>query len=249
MRNYKMILAYDGSRYKGWQRLGRGELTIQAVLENVVSEVIGYEVDIHGSGRTDAGVHAKGQVAHMKVPFALKENVREACNQVLPEDIRILQITPVKSGFHSRYSAVAKWYQYYVDTAEKPDVFRRKYSCHYPEHLNVAAMKEASRLLIGTHDFSSFTDDKMLEKEKVRTIYEIKICEQNGQIRFSYHGDGFLQHMVRILTGTLLEVGSGKKQPSEILTILKERNRSCAGFMAPAKGLFLEKVEYKEEEA
>ena len=238
-----MILAYDGSRYKGWQRLGRGELTIQAVLENVVSEVIGYEVEIHGSGRTDAGVHAKGQVAHMKVPFVLKENVREACNQMLPEDIRILQITPVKSGFHSRYSAVAKWYQYYVDTNEKANVFQRRYTCQYPKKLDFDNMRKAAMYLCGTHDFSGFTDDKS-EKDKVRTISQIEITEEKGILCFTYDGDGFLQHMVRILTGTLLEVGSGEKASEDIPKILEAKERAQAGFMVPAKGLFLDKVEY-----
>ncbi len=248
MRNYKMILSYDGSRYKGWQRLGKDELTIQGLLEKAISEVTSQAVEVHGSGRTDAGVHAKGQVANMKLPILLEEDFGRKLNENLPEDIRVQQVVRVKNGFHSRYSAKAKWYQYYVDTREKADVFWRKYTCHYPEKLVLESMREASRYLIGTHDFSSFTDDKTEGKDRKRTIFQIEIQETDGVIRFSYYGDGFLQHMVRIVTGTLLEVGSGLRQPSDMAMILQKKERSYAGFMAPAKGLFLEKVEYEEEQ-
>lgn len=244
MKNYKLVLSYDGSRYKGWQRLGKDELTIQETLENAVSQLLGKKVEIHGSGRTDAGVHARGQVASLKVAFALEKDFREKINQALPEDIRVLSVKLVAGNFHARYSAVEKIYRYFVDTNEKADVFRWKYLYHFPFQTDVEKMKKAAEYLIGTHDFSSFTDDKTVEKNKVRAIKEIQILEKNGQIEFVYRGDGFLQHMVRILTGTLLEVGRGDKNPEDVLMILEEKERAKAGFLVPAKGLFLDKVEY-----
>ena len=243
MKNYKMTLAYDGSRYSGWQRLGKGELTIQGILEEKIEELLGMKVEIHGSGRTDAGVHARGQVANFKLPFNVEEDFREKLNEVLPEDLRVVCLEEVSTNFHSRYRAKGKIYKYYVDSNEKANVFSRRYTCHYPKELDEAAMRVAAETLCGTYDFTSFTDDKT-EKDKVRTIYKIEITKERGIFCFTYHGDGFLQHMIRILTGTLLEVGEGTKRPEEILEILSQRERAKAGFMAPAKGLFLEEVEY-----
>ena len=243
MANYKLVISYDGTRYKGWQKLGRNELTVQGVLEDAIQSVLDYPAELHGSGRTDAGVHAKGQAASMKVPFLLKEDFRERMNQTLPDDIRLLGIEKVSGDFHARYSATRKTYSYWVDTNEKADVFLRKYACHHPAELNVRAMRTAAEKLVGSHDFSSFTDDKT-EKDKNRTIYSIQITEKKGMLKFEYQGDGFLQHMVRILTGTLLEVGLGKIQKEQIPEILAAKERAKSGFMAPAKGLFLESVDY-----
>lgn len=243
MKNYKMILAYDGSRYSGWQRLGKGELTIQGILEEKIEELLGAKVEIHGSGRTDAGVHARGQVANFKIPFELSDGFKEKINAILPEDLRVMKLEEVPTTFHSRYRARGKIYKYYVDSSEKANVFSRKYTCHYPEVLDLKAMEQGADSLCGTHDFTSFTDDKT-EKDKERTIYRISITEEKGIYCFAYHGDGFLQHMVRILTGTLLEVGTGKKRPEDLNKILEQKERAKAGFMAPAKGLFLEEVEY-----
>ena len=244
MANYKLVLSYDGSRYKGWQKLGKHELTIQEIVETTISKVLNCPVEIHGSGRTDAGVHAREQVANVKIPFLLKESFRDEVNEKLPEDIRILEVIRVSGEFHARYNATAKEYRYYVDTKEKQSVFSRKYACHFPEELDMKAMRATVAYLMGTHDFTSFTDDKT-NKDKVRTIYDIQILEKNGVLEFIYQGDGFLQHMIRILTGTLLEVGSGKKKPEDMETILESKERAKAGFMAPAKGLFLEKVDYE----
>lgn len=243
MKNYKMIIAYDGARYQGWQKLGKGELTIQGVLEHTLQEILGEKIEVHGSGRTDAGVHARGQVANFKTMKCLGKEFRDRMNQQLPEDLRVLAVEKVPGSFHSRYSAKAKFYQYFVDTNEKANVFARKYTCQYPKAVRVEEMKRAANFLCGTHDFSSFTDDKT-EKDKVRNIYQIDITEENGIICFTYYGDGFLQHMVRILTGTLLEVGIGEKKPEDLPVILKQKERAKAGFMVPAKGLFLDKVEY-----
>ncbi len=250
MVNYKVVVSYDGTRYKGWQKLGRGELTIQGVIENAIKEVLHYEVEIHGSGRTDAGVHAKGQVFSMKVPFRLAEDFILQVNSKLPEDIKIICMERVSGSFHARYSAVGKKYSYYVDVGDKSDVFRRKYVYHFPNELNVEVIEKAIGYLLGTHDFSSFTNEKSSEKDKVRTIesIQIKMISKRGKERlifFEYCGDGFLQHMVRILTGTLLEVGQGKKKPEEIKKILEKKERAAAGFMVPASGLFLEEVYYE----
>lgn len=244
MKNYKMVLSYDGSRYKGWQRLGNGEATIQETVENALENVLGVRVEIHGSGRTDAGVHARRQVASMKVPFAIKQDFQTLMNRMLPEDIKVLHVEQVAGNFHARYNATQKTYCYFVDTNEKADVFKRKYKYHFPYKIDVVKMKRAAAYLVGVHDFSSFTDDKTEEKDKIRTIKEIRITGKNGQVEFVYCGDGFLQHMVRILTGTLLEVGRGDMQPEEVLRILKGKERAKAGFLVPAKGLFLDTVEY-----
>lgn len=243
MKNYKITVSYDGSRYKGWQRLGMGELTIQGVLEESIETVLGYKVEVHGSGRTDAGVHARGQVVNMKVPFVLQEDFVSRINEVLPEDIRILKFEPAAGRFHGRFSATGKKYSYYVYTGETPSVFSRKYVFHFPEKVDLMAMRKAAEYLVGTHEFTSFTDDKT-EKDKIRTIYAIEIHEKDGLLEFVYHGNGFLQHMIRILTGTLLEVGKGERKPEDMLQVLSCRERAKAGFMAPAKGLFLDEVDY-----
>ncbi len=245
MFNYKMVFSYDGSRYKGWQKLGGNELTIQGTIEEAISKILDYSVEIHGSGRTDSNVHAVGQVANMKLPFGLREDFQTRMNECLPEDIRISEVKRVSNKFHARYSAVEKTYCYYVDTNEKVDVFKRKYRCHYPTKLDKSLMEKAVKYLIGKKDFSCFTDDKS-EKEKVRTIYDIQIWEQDGVFKFVYVGDGFLQHMIRIMTGTLLEVGSGLRKAEELPKIIESKERANAGFMTPGKGLFLDKVNYEE---
>lgn len=244
MANYKMTLSYDGSRYLGWQRLGQGELTIQGTLEQAIRELTGYCTKVHGSGRTDAGVHAKGQVAHFHIPGVLPLEFLHQINQILPEDIRVRDAMQIPADFHSRYSARAKTYSYSVDTGEKAGVFTRKYCYHYPRELDLGEMRKAARFFIGIHDFCSFTDDKRPGKSKVRRIDSIEIRQKNTMLTIIYEGDGFLQHMVRILTGTLLEVGCGIRAAEEIPKIIKERARAKAGFLAPAKGLCLEHVTY-----
>ena len=249
MKNYKLTLAYDGSRYKGLQRLGTGELTIQDTLESAMKEMLSFSVHVHGSGRTDAGVHAKGQVVHMKVRFAKGKELSEReiqlkLNQILPEDIRVLNVEEVSTAFHARYDATSKTYSFYVDTKEKPGVFGRKYCYHFPWKLDIEKMMRAASKLEGVHDFSAFTDDKTEDKDKVRNVHSILIEEKDGMIHFQYKGNGFLQHMVRIMTGTLLEVGRGDRLPEEMEYILENKKRECAGFLVPAKGLFLDKVEY-----
>ncbi|WP_461816243.1 tRNA pseudouridine(38-40) synthase TruA [Faecalimonas sp.] len=245
MRNYKMIIAYDGTKYQGWQRQSSTPLTIQGILETTISEIVGYFVEIDGSGRTDRGVHAIGQVANVKLAGKIEERkFQEQLNKKLPEDIRIRQIKLVPNCFHSRLSAVAKTYEYVVDTREKPNVFTRKYCYHYTKTLDVQCMQEAAKKLVGRHDFSAFTDKKD-EKSAVRILYNIKIEKHGYKIYFRFYGNGFMYHEVRILAGTLLEVGTGERTIQSISEALQSKNRSDAGFLAPALGLVLKKVEYK----
>ena len=247
MRNYKMIIVYDGSRYKGWQRQNLTNLTIQTILERTVEQIVGYPVEIDGSGRTDAGVHANGQVANMKVSGLLDESFVGELNCLLPEDICVKEMELVPGSFHSRYSAKAKKYKYCIDTRKKPCVFTRRYTYHFTKELHLDDMKKAAEYLKGTHDFSAFTDNKD-EKSKVRTIYEIKIVKKWTRLEFEFYGTGFLYHMVRILTGTLLEVGFAEKSIEDIKMALEQKERELTGFLAPARGLFLEKVYYQEGE-
>lgn len=244
MRNYRMVVAYDGSRYKGWQRQNQTDRTIQTTLENAVEQIVGYPIEVFGSGRTDAGVHARGQVANIKVPGLLNTDFQERLNRILPEDVRVVKMELVKGGFHSRYSAKGKKYKYYIDTAERPSVFDRKYCCHYPEELDIKKMEQAAGYLLGTHDFSAFTDNKEEEKSKIRRIDSIHIQKNGTKVELEFKGSGFLYHMVRLLSGALLEVGSGKREAEEIPVILASRKRANAGLLAPARGLFLEEVYY-----
>lgn len=238
-----MLLAYDGTQFQGWQRLGKEERTIQGLLENTISELAGEAIEVIGSGRTDAGVHAKGQVANFKVRNRLPDSFLETLNQKLPPDIVVQKLDLAAEGFHSRLRATGKAYRYLVDTNERPSVFRRKYVYHFPMQLDICAMKEAANCLLGRLDYTSFTDDKS-DRSKVREIHEIQIREKDGIVEFIYLGDGFLYHMVRILTGTLLEVGLGKITVQEIPEILCAKERKKAGFLVPANGLFLDKVYY-----
>lgn len=244
MRNYKMTIAYDGTGYQGWQRQVTTERTIQGIMERTVADCVGYAVEIDGSGRTDGGVHALGQVANVKLSGKVDEKqFRAQMNEKLPEDIRVLEVQLVKNGFHSRLSAKAKRYEYVIDQRERPDVFTRKYCWHYIKPLNMEEMKRAASYLAGTHDFGAFTDKKD-ERSAVRTIYEISIRRDRDKIRFSFYGDGFMYHMVRILTGTLLEAGNGEREAESIQMLLESGTRADAGFLAPAHGLCLKEVEY-----
>ena len=239
-----MTISYDGSRYQGWQRQATTDNTIQFVLEYSIGKLVGYRVQVDGSGRTDAGVHARGQVASVKLSKLYDvQELREALNRYLPEDIRIIEVELVRNGFHARKSAKAKKYEYYIDCREKPDVFSRRYCYHYPERLDINAMRDAVQYLVGVKNFISFTDDKDCQ-DPVRKIMNIRIISNGEKVRITYYGTGFLYHMVRILTGTLLEVGTGKREASKLPVVIAAEDRSLAGFLAPARGLFLRKVYY-----
>lgn len=245
MNNYKIVVRYDGTRYKGWQGQNSTDQTIQGKIETVLRQMTGHEVEVTGSGRTDAGVHAMGQVAnfHVEEHFEEKE-LLSYLNRYLPEDIAVISIEKVDERFHSRYAAKGKRYRYHIHTGEIPDVFGRKYEYHYEKMLDAERMKRAASYFIGTHDFTAFCGNKKMKKKAVRTIYEIHITQNENDIFIDYDGNGFLQNMVRILTGTLIEVGDGRREPEEIPKILESKNRENAGYTAPASGLMLMEVRY-----
>lgn len=244
--NYKLLIQYDGSRYEGWQRQERTGNTIQGKIEAVLSRFEGSPVEIQGAGRTDAGVHAAGQVAnvHLKKQTSCEE-LREYLNRYLPEDIGILSVEEADRRFHSRLCATGKIYAYRVGTGTCKHVFERKYIYEWGKIPDIAAMQKAAEYLVGEHDFKSFCGNKRMKKSTVRRIYGIRIEEKQGEIVIHYHGDGFLQHMIRILTGTLLEVGEGRRTPESVKEILEAKDREKAGFTAPAKSLILLEVEYE----
>ena len=255
MRTYKLTIAYDGTRYQGWQRQTNTEKTIQGILEGALSEAAGYAVEIDGSGRTDAGVHAAGQTASVVLPGAVEEGFFTGrLNGMLPPNIRIRSAELVRNGFHARKSAVGKIYEYHIDTGDKPDVFHRRYAYHFPHRLDLSAMRKAAGYLTGTHDFAGYTDRKPTgegrtgkgaEMSTKRTVYAIIVSGQENHVVIRYDGTGFLYHMVRILTGTLLEAGIHERSPESVRGVLQTKDRSEAGFLAPARGLFLREVRYR----
>lgn len=245
MKNYKITLQYDGTRYRGWQVQKSTDATIQGKLQAVLESLAGHPVEVIGSGRTDAGVHASGQVAnfHMDEQFGAQE-IFAHLNRYLPEDIAVTEIEEVEDRFHSRFQAVSKTYCYRIHTSQIPNVFERKYVYTYTEPLDVERMRRAAQRLTGTHDFASFCGNKHMKKSTVRTIMDISFVQKDGELEIQYTGDGFLQNMVRILTGTLIEVGSGRREPESMGEILAAKNREAAGYTAPPQGLRLEKVNY-----
>lgn len=245
MKNYQITLQYDGTRYSGWQKQGNTANTIQGRLENVLSKMTGDDIELHGSGRTDAGVHALAQTANFKCCTTKScKDIQAYLNEYLPLDIRILSVQEAAPRFHARLNASRKHYRYIINTNPVADVFSRKYITHLPYSYNISAMKKAAAYLLGEHDFKSFCENRHIKKSTVRTIDSITFSLKDGILSIDFIGNGFLYHMVRILTGTLLEIGSGKKAPEDIKTILRAKNRPAAGFTAPPQGLYLVEVFY-----
>lgn len=241
-----MIIEYDGGRYLGWQRLSNSEKTIQGKIESVLSKLTKTNIEIIGSGRTDAGTHAKGQVANFKTTSNMELTVmRDQLNHSLPRDIVIKELEDVQERFHARYHALGKQYSYYVWNAVVPTALERHYSYHYPDQLDVERMDEACKKLVGTHDFIGFSALKKTKKSTVRTIDEIKIHKEGNLLRFTFKGEGFLYKMIRIIMGTLLEIGTKKREPFYIDALFESGTRSDAGVTLPAQGLFLEEVYYE----
>ncbi|SEK18139.1 tRNA pseudouridine38-40 synthase [Carnobacterium iners] len=245
MRNIKMTIEYDGSRYLGWQKLGDSDKTIQGKIENILSEMTKTTSDIIGSGRTDAGTHARGQIANFKTTSNMELiAMRDHLNTYLPRDIVVKKLEEVPERFHARYNATGKQYSYYVWNTPVPSAFERTYSYHHPEQLDVTKMNEACKILTGTHDFIGFSSLKKTKKSTVRTIKEITIHKEGDLLHFTFIGDGFLYKMIRIIMGTLLEIGIGKMSPEHIDTLFESGIRSDAGMTVPAQGLFLDEVFY-----
>ncbi len=252
MSNYRITIKYDGARYKGWQRLGKdaGGDTITSKLESVYSQLCGEDIRVIGSGRTDAGVHAMAQVANFHTERTLSDReILEYSARYLPDDIAVIAAEKVDDRFHARYQVIEKNYLYQIDTGLYPDPFQRKYAWHISDPLDYPAMRKAAEYLIGTHDFAGFTSMKSKTKSTEKNLTVVNIREPESSsispiaiIRFS--GEGFLHNMVRIITGTLVEVGLGTRIPDNIMAILKDGKRDKAGARAPAKGLFLESVKY-----
>ena len=251
MRNLKLTIAYDGTNYSGWQRQ-RNAVTIQGEIEKVLARLCNTHIDLHGAGRTDAGVHALAMIAHFQTDSNISDSdFKRALNSILPEAIRIIAAEEVDSSFHSRFSATAKTYFYSIETAPVQDPFSRLFTLHFPQQLDPEKINQCLDILTGSHDFASFeasgSRDTTLTtgRGSVRTIFTATFEETSAtSYRFMFRGDGFLRHMVRNLVGTLLDVGRGRTTVEGFKTILAAKNRASAGPTAPAHGLFLQEVSY-----
>lgn len=245
-RNIKLVIAYDGTRYNGWQKQGNTENTIQGKLERVLSGILEEDIELQGSGRTDAGVHAKAQVANFHTSSDVSlEDISTGFTMYLPNDIAVYHLEEVPPRFHSRLNATSKCYQYRIWNSHIPNVFEHRYLYEVEQPLNVEAMQQAAKKFEGTHDFKGFCSNKRMKKSTVRTIYSIEIEQKREEITLKFEGNGFLYNMVRILTGTLIEVGLGKRKPEEMEALIASKDREEAGFTAPAQGLCLKSVSYE----
>ena len=243
-KNYKLTIAYDGSRYYGWEHQPDRD-TIQGKLEQVLTRMCGSFIDVIGAGRTDAGVHARARVANAVMETEMEpEEIRDYMNRYLPDDIAVKEVREASDRFHARYKAVGKLYCYTCFDGPVKPVFQRKYVTMLDYHPDVDRMRQAAAYLEGKHDYKSFCGNSHMKKSTVRIVDRIEIVRKGGFIYFNYHGTGFLQNMVRILTGTLLEVGRGKIAPEKVMEILEARDRKLAGPTAPPQGLCLMKVDY-----
>ncbi len=258
MKNYKMTIQYDGTKYQGWQRLNDSDKSIQGKIEAVLSKMCNHKVEIHGSGRTDAGVHAIGQVASFKIESDKScAEIKDYLNMYLPEDIAVSEVCEAEDRFHARLTKCRKTYLYRINNSNISNVFERKYVYTVPENLDIDKMKKAASYLTGKHDFIGFSSLKKVKKSTVRTIYDVRIvdnssgssaassfCKDNTEIDIYITGDGFLYNMVRIIIGTLIEIGKGERVEADILKVLETKNREDAGFTAPSRGLTLYEVRY-----
>lgn len=244
MTNFKLLIEYDGTRYYGWQRQPN-QNTIQGKLESVLSAMCQKEVEVIGAGRTDGGVHAKGMVANVNLDTQLSaEEIRNYLNRYLPDDIEVWEVKEASPRFHARYNAIGKTYRYTCFDGDVKPVFDRKYYTRLEEKPDVELMRRGAEVLTGQHDFRNFCVNPRMKKSTVRCVDQILIERDGGYIRFTFHGTGFLQNMVRIMVGTLLEVGCGRMTVEQVRQVLENPERQKAGPTAPAQGLCLMSVDY-----
>ena len=244
-RNYKFTISYDGTRYLGWEHQPTTDMTIQGKLEKVLERMCEDKVELIGAGRTDAGVHAKAMIANTFLDVDMDEAmIRDYCNRYLPDDICVREVRIASDRFHSRYNAVGKTYCYTCYVGPLKPVFDRKYVYVLEKEPDISSMRSAAEYLVGEHDFKSFCHNPKMKKSTVRKVDRIDIKKNGPYITFTYHGTGFLQYMVRILTGTLLEVGMGERTPESMKDLLEAKDRTLAGVTAPALGLTMIKVDY-----
>ncbi|MBR2583307.1 MAG: tRNA pseudouridine(38-40) synthase TruA [Oscillospiraceae bacterium] len=245
MRNFKLTLCYDGGRYDGWQRQGNSDDTIQGRLETLLSRLLDQTIEVAGSGRTDAGVHALAQVCSFRAETEEDcEEMLAKIRQYLPEDIGAISLEEAPPRFHARLSCREKTYVYRIWNSAEPNVFERKWMLAVPRELDPESMRRAAAALVGEHDFSAFCANRHMKKTAVRRLKSIEITRMGGEIRIALTADGFLYHMVRIIVGTLLEVGEGKRAAEDMAAVLASRDRMEAGPTAPAQGLTLWDVKY-----
>lgn len=245
MTNYKITVQYDGTRYNGWQRQGNTQNTVQGKLENVLSEMLGHRIEIHGSGRTDKGVHAAAQTASFKADTQMTtEEIRAYINRYLPEDIGVTEVLTAEERFHARLCVKSKTYVYRIWNTDLPNVFGHRYMYTFAKAVDTDKMKRAAEQLLGRHDFVGFSSLKRVKKSTVRTVTDIRIERIGNELRMTFAGDGFLYNSVRIMAGTLLEIGCGVRDGECIRTVFTTKQRAAAGETLPAKGLTLMSVEY-----
>ena len=244
MRRIVLTVEYDGTHYAGWQRQ-ENAMTVQQRIEENLKKITGEDVTVKGSGRTDSGVHALGQVAHFDTNARMPaEKFAYALNVGLPEDIRVSASREADAGFHARFSAKKKHYRYVIDNADHASARFGRYRLHLHKKLDAEAMAEAAKVLEGEHDFSAFKAVECTLENTVRTLYLSQVTREQNLIYYDVIGSGFLYNMVRIIAGTLIEIGKGKLQAEQMRAILESKDRSNAGPTAPAKGLTLVEVEY-----
>lgn len=244
MRNLRLDICYDGTRYRGWQRLPGVENTIQGKLETTLSRILEEQVEVNGSGRTDAGVHAEHQIVSFHTGSSMScDEILSRLRRYLPEDMGIYSCCEASPRFHARLNVKDKTYRYRIWNSREPCVFERRFVWVFPDELDIPAMEKAAALILGEHDFSAFCGNKKMKKSTVRRIDAIDIRRVGKEIRISVRGNGFLYNMVRILVGTLLEVGTGARTVDSIPELFGAA-REKAGFLAPAQGLALMEVTY-----
>lgn len=247
MRNIKLVIEYDGSRYDGWQKQPKypNRSTIQGKIEDILNKMEDEEITLIGAARTEAGVHAYAQIANFLTNTKMKLfEIKHYLNRFLPRDIAILEVSEVPDRFHSSLNAESFEYEYKIAIGEVASVFERKYQYYSFHSLDVPKMKEAVTSLIGKHDFKAFSDNKRMKKSTEREIYKINIYQDLKEITITIHGDDFWPNMARILVGTIMEVGLGNISPSSMKDILESKEREKAGPSAEAKGLFLLDIHY-----